>query len=149
MSAATAGHLLAVLDRQNVYLLACKSPDQQHVQQDASCAAGSAAGLRLQLLSSCCVPVTSKLQLASVAWSDAGTVCVGDSEGGCQVLQVGLQLVCKLCVQGRARMQQASRCRDYAQHSAARMVLCILRVCLLTVLCNMTASKPSCLHNSI
>lgn len=138
MSAATAGHLLAVLDRQNVYLMSCASPDQQHMQQHDSCAAGSAAGLRLQLLSSCCVPVTSKLMLASVAWSDAGTVCVGDSEGGCQVLQVGLQVVCKFCVQGRAWPQQASICRDHPQHLAARMVLCIPRVCLLPVLCNMT-----------
>jgi hypothetical protein len=86
-----------VLDRQHVYLLSCTPLEQQQQQQQhvatstgsagTAAAAGSSAK-PLQLLSCCSVPGASQHQLTSVAWSDGSTVCVGDSEGGCQVLQV-------------------------------------------------------------
>jgi hypothetical protein len=118
--AATAGQLLAVLDKQNAYLLSCTSSDQQ--QQDRPVAAGSsAAGLQLQLrlLSSCSVHGASNLQLSSVAWSDVSTVCVGDSEGGCQVLQVRLQ--CAGWGLHTARNQQG------AYSATAHTVYCLLQ----------------------
>jgi hypothetical protein len=94
-AAASKGHLIAVLDRQHVYLLSCTPPEQQQRQQhvatstvSAGTAAAGSSVTMLRLLSCCGVPNASQQQLSSVAWSDGSTVCVGDSEGGCQVLQV-------------------------------------------------------------
>jgi hypothetical protein len=90
-----------VLDRQIIHLLSCTPPEQQQQQQQhVVTSAGSATpAASLCLLSCCSVPAASQQQLSSVAWSDGSTVCVGDSEGGCQVLQVcnspaGCSLLC-------------------------------------------------------